>query len=55
MANHTKGAKKSAAAKRGHKNTTKKKSSAGSRKAAFARWNKGKIGAKKKTTKKRKK
>lgn len=45
MANYTKGKKKAAAARKGHKNTTKRKSSAGSRKAAWARW--GKKGTKK--------
>jgi hypothetical protein len=38
MANFTKGKKKAAAAKRGHKNTSTKKSHAGVRKAARTRW-----------------
>jgi hypothetical protein len=42
MANFTKGKKKAAAAKRGHKNTTTRKSHAGVRKAARARWGKKK-------------
>jgi hypothetical protein len=49
MANRTRGAKKAAAAKRGHKNTSHRKSAAGSRKAAWARW--GKKGAKKSSKK----
>jgi hypothetical protein len=40
MANYKRGRAKSAAAKRGHKNTTTKKSHAGVRKAARARWRK---------------
>jgi len=40
MPNYTKGAKKAAAAKRGHKNTSKRKSHAGVRKAAWKRWGK---------------
>lgn len=47
MANRKKGAPKSRAAKKGHKKISHAKSAAGSRKAAFARWNKGKIGSKK--------
>jgi hypothetical protein len=46
MANYTKGRKKSAAAKKGHRKTSHRKSAAGSRKAAWARW--GKKGRKKK-------
>jgi hypothetical protein len=42
MANRTRGAKKAAAAKKGHRKTTAKKSAAGSRKAAWARWGKTK-------------
>lgn len=42
MANYTKGAKKAAAAKRGHKNTSTRKSHAGVRKAAQTRWGKRK-------------
>ena len=49
MANYTRGKKKAAAAKRGHKKTSHRKSAAGSRKAAWARW------GKKKSTKRRKK
>jgi hypothetical protein len=37
MANFTKGAKKAAAARKGHRNTTKRKSHAGVRKGAWAR------------------
>ncbi len=40
MANRTRGKKKAAAAKRGHKKISHKKSAAGSRKAAWARWGK---------------
>lgn len=40
MANYTKGKKKASAAKRGHKNTSKRKSHAGVRKAARKRWGK---------------
>jgi hypothetical protein len=40
MANFTKGAKKAAAARKGHKKINHRKSAAGSRKAARARWNK---------------
>jgi hypothetical protein len=43
MANRTRGAKKAAAARKGHKKTTKKKSHAGVVKAARARWGKGPI------------
>lgn len=42
MPNFTKGKKKAAAAKRGHKKTTKRKSHAGVKKAARARWRKQK-------------
>jgi hypothetical protein len=42
MANFTKGKKKSTAAKKGHKKISHKKSAAGSRKAAWARWKKRK-------------
>jgi len=38
MANRTKGKKKARAAKKGHKNTSKRKSHAGVRKAARKRW-----------------
>lgn len=40
MANYTRGKKKAAAAKRGHKNTSSRKSHAGVRKAARKRWGK---------------
>jgi len=40
MANYTRGRKKAAAARKGHKNTSHRKSAAGSRKAAWARWGK---------------
>ena len=40
MANRTKGKKKSMAAKKGHKKISKRKSNAGTRKAARARWSK---------------
>lgn len=46
MANYKKGAVKSRAAKKGHRRTSHRKSAAGSRKAAWARW--GKKGSKKK-------
>lgn len=46
MANYTKGKAKSKAAKKGHKKVNHRKSAAGSRKAAWARW--GKKGRKKK-------
>jgi hypothetical protein len=42
MANYVKGPKKSAAAKRGHRNTTTKKSHRGVKVAARTRWNKRK-------------
>lgn len=45
MANYTRGRKKAAAARKGHKRTSHRKSAAGSRKAAWARW--GKKGRKK--------
>lgn len=47
MANRTKGKAKSTAAKKGHKNTSKRKSHAGVVKAARARWGKGPIKRKK--------
>lgn len=47
MANRVRGARKAAAAKKGHKNTTHRKSAAGSRKAAWARWGKTSTGKKK--------
>ena len=53
MANRTKGAPKKRAAKKGHKKISHRKSAAGSRKAAFARWKKGKIGGKKTTRRKK--
>lgn len=37
MANFVKGARKAAAAKKGHRKTTHKKSAAGTRKAAYAK------------------
>ena len=40
MANRVRGKRKAAAAKRGHKNTSKRKSHAGVRKAAWKRWGK---------------
>lgn len=40
MPNYTKGKKKSAAAKRGHKKISRRKSNAGVKKAARARWGK---------------
>lgn len=40
MANRTRGKAKSVAAKKGHAKISKRKSSAGTRKAAFARWGK---------------
>ena len=40
MANYTKGAPKKKAAKKGHKKISHRKSAAGSRKAAWARWGK---------------
>lgn len=40
MANFTRGAKKAAAAKKGHKRISHRKSAAGSRKAARTRWGK---------------
>jgi hypothetical protein len=40
MANYTKGKKKAAAARKGHKRTTKRNSHAGVRKAAWKRWGK---------------
>lgn len=43
MANRTKGKKKSEAAKKGHRNTTKRKSHAGVVKAARAKHGKGPI------------
>ena len=46
MANYTKGKVKARAAKKGHRKTSHRKSAAGSRKAAWARW--GKKGRKKK-------
>lgn len=46
MANYVRGRKKAAAAKKGHRKTSHKKSAAGSRKAAWARW--GRKGSKKK-------
>jgi hypothetical protein len=48
MPNYTKGAKKAAAAKRGHKNTSKRKSHKGVVLAARKRWGKGPIKRKKK-------
>ena len=42
MANFTRGAKKAAAAKKGHKKISHRKSAAGSRKAAHTRWGKRK-------------
>jgi hypothetical protein len=42
MANYTKGKKKAAAAKKGHRKISHRKSAAGSRKAARTRWNKRK-------------
>jgi hypothetical protein len=47
MANFTKGAKKAAAAKKGHRNTTTRKSHRGVRVAARTRW--GKKGSKKRS------
>lgn len=47
MANRTKGKKKSSAAKKGHKKINHRKSAAGSRKAAWARWGKKGKGKKK--------
>jgi len=47
MANYTKGKKKAAAAKKGHKNTSRRKSHKGVVLAARARWNKGPIKRKK--------
>jgi len=52
MANRLKGAPKRRAAKKGHKKISHKKSAAGSRKAAWARW--GKKGRKKSTRRKKK-
>lgn len=52
MANFTRGAKKAAAAKRGHRNTSKRKSHAGVRKAAFKRHGKPPIGSRRKGRKK---
>ncbi len=40
MANYTKGKKKSSAAKKGHKKISRRKSNAGVKKAARARWGK---------------
>lgn len=40
MANFTKGKKKAAAARKGHKKISHRKSAAGSRKAARTRWGK---------------
>jgi len=40
MANRVKGKRKAAAAKKGHKKINHRKSAAGSRKAAWARWGK---------------
>jgi len=45
MANRVRGKRKAAAARKGHKRTSHRKSAAGSRKAAWARW--GKRGRKK--------
>jgi hypothetical protein len=42
MANFTRGAKKAAAARKGHKKISHRKSAAGTRKAARTRWNKNK-------------
>lgn len=47
VANRTRGPKKAAAAKKGHKNISHRKSAAGSRKAAWARWGKTSTGKKK--------
>lgn len=52
MANRLKGAPKRKAAKKGHKKISHKKSAAGSRKAAWARWGK-KGSAKRRRRKKR--
>ena len=48
MANKTRGAKKAAAAKKGHKKMSKRKSHAGVVLAARKRWGKGPIKRKKK-------
>lgn len=42
MANFTRGAKKAAAARKGHKKISHRKSAAGTRKAARTRWKKSK-------------
>jgi hypothetical protein len=42
VANRVRGRRKAAAARKGHRNTTHRKSAAGSRKAAWARWGKRK-------------
>jgi len=47
MANYTKGKKKAAAARKGHRKTSHRKSAAGSRKAAWKRWGKTSKGKKK--------
>jgi hypothetical protein len=47
MANRVRGKRKAAAAKRGHRNTTKRKSHAGVILAARKRWGKGPIKRKK--------
>lgn len=52
MANYTKGKKKSSAAKRGHRKISHRKSAAGSRKAAMARWKSKKAPTKKRKRKK---
>lgn len=52
MANFTKGAKKAAAAKKGHRKISHRKSAAGTRKAAFKRHGKPPIGSGKKGRKK---
>jgi hypothetical protein len=44
MANRVKGKRKAAAAKKGHRNTSKRKSHAGVVKAARARWGKKRRG-----------
>lgn len=40
MANRVRGKRKAAAARKGHKKTSKRKSHAGTRKAAWSRWGK---------------